>query len=282
MHYGEAILNQAFNLLENIDKTYNSYQQGSFFNQINTNAGSFTEVDATTIYLLKELKKVAELTNGVYDITTMPLIKLWRFYKNTTTEIPTKEQIKNTLNSVNYNYIEIEENKVKIANFQEIITGSFIKAYAVDCVIQLLKEHGITDAIINAGGSTIAALTDDTHPNWKINLPHPFDTNKQKATITLSNGCFSLSARNENYININGKKYGHILNAKTGYPSDNLQLGLISENAFIGDVLSTALFSVPPEEFIATAKKLAEHYLFKAYLIDGNEKFHDFNFNNAS
>lgn len=108
---------------------------------------------------------------------------------------PTLSEIKYCLQLVNYRNVIIQGNRVMIGKGQEIITGSFIKAYATDKVKKYLISKGIKDAIINAGGSTILALNDDCHKNWTINIPNPFSTENYDRSIPISNECFSLSGR---------------------------------------------------------------------------------------
>ena len=277
--FDECILEDGFALLENIDRLYNSYQPESYFSKINQNAGNWVEVDHTTIDLLQTLISVGEITNGAYDITAMPLIQLWGFYKNTPSTIPSASKIETTLKNVDYRQIVIAGNNVKIDEGQEIITGSFIKAFAVDMLVKQLKSNGVSDAIINAGGSTIYAINNNEHSNWNINIPDPYNKEEKLARIALSNTCFSLSAKAHNYITINGKEYGHIINALTGYPSANIQSGIKCTSAFLSDVLSTALFAVNENEYIKVIQQLQQKFEFQSYLIGESGVIKDIRFN---
>ena len=267
--FSDTLLDKAFAVFEAIDLTYNSYQPGSHFSEINKHAGHWVEVDDNVIKMLKTLIDVARYTGGAFDITAMPLIKLWGFYNNGTKKIPSMAEIQEAIGKTGYQNIEIKDNLVKIQKGQEIITGSFIKSFAVDKTIQLLKNEGITDCIINAGGSTIYAINNSIHTHWGVNIPSII-TEGQPIKIMLGNECFSLSARAHNYIEIKGKHYGHIINAATGHPSANQQCGVIADNAFIADVLSTALFSSSPENFNVLVEKLSCNFTFKAFLADDN------------
>lgn len=265
---GEQLLDDCFEIMENIDRTYNSYQPGSYFDKINRNTESWVEVDDLTTGILWTLKTVSDLTNGVYDVTSMPLLKLWGFYKQHGKKIPSETEIRQVLKQVNYNLISIEGNNVRIEKGQELITGSFIKAVAVDQVVRFLKNNGVRDAIINAGGSTIFAMNKEQEPHWYIRIPDPFGDEEQR--IRLDNTCFNLSGKTNNHILIDGKKYGHILNAEKGLPSDTEQVGIITDNAFIGDVLSTALFAVEKENFPLVVDKLQQHFSFDYYRLEHN------------
>lgn len=266
--FGETLLDDCFALMKEIDRRYNSYRPGSFFDRINRQAGDWVEVDEITLDLLQKLIQVSSLTNGAYDITSMPLIRLWGFYDDNPLSLPSDKSIREAVGRINYRHIEIRDNRVKIANDQEIITGSFIKAFAVDEVARKLKNEGVTDAIINAGGSTICALNDETHPTWKVNIPHPLRKGEQAEQKFLSNRCFNLSGKAHNYIEIRDKQYGHILNAKTGWPSETVQVGVFTDKAFLGDVLSTALFAVEPDELDHTVEQLKHHFEFDFFRVE--------------
>ncbi len=276
--YEESILDECFALMEKVDLTYNSYQKASSFDRINKNAGNWTDVDETTVFLLKQLENVSIGTEGRYDVTSMPLLRLWGFYRKEVYEIPKDEAICEVLKNVDYSKIQIRGKKVRIEEGQEIITGSFIKSYAVDQVISLLRKYGITDALINAGGSTFATLNNSMHQHWNVNLPDPVAADKKLARISLSTQFFSMSACISNFLEIKGKKYGHILNAVTGWPEENLQVGVLADSAFDADILSTALFCTPASQIQNSVKSLMENFNFSVYHIDQNREIYDSGF----
>jgi len=253
--------------MEEADLYYNSYRENSYISRINRNAGNFVEVDDETVRILRKVILLSSFFDGKYDITVMPLIRLWGFYENRNPRLPEPKELERIKPLVNYRNIEIEGNRVRIAPEQEIITGSFIKAYAVDKVLRRMKDIGITDALINAGGSTIACLNNKAHPYWKVNIRMP-ESNRLYRTIYLKNQCLSTSAQSSICIHINGRKYGHILNPLTGYPSTNKQLGVITDNCMTGDIVSTGLFNNTFEEFDKITDELSKHYTIGGYLVD--------------
>lgn len=272
IEFGEGLLDECFELFKLIDKKYNSYQEGSFFHQINKQAGEWVKVDRECTNMLRTILQVSQLTGGAYDITCMPLLKLWGFYRKENDLIPTSDQIKKCLKCVDYKTIFIKDDRIKINKGQEIVTGSFIKSYATDKVIELLKSKGVNDVIINAGGSTIVSLTDPSHTSWVVNIPNPFEEDEVLEKIVLSNQCFSLSGRSNSYLMIDGKRYGHILNCLTGYPSSTMQVGVLASSALIADILSTALCSLDKDEFAYTLKNLELKFDFSYFRIEENKK----------
>ena len=271
LQYGEILLHDCFDLLRTVDRTYNSYQQYSFFDLVNRNAGHWVDIDGDCHGMLETLLKVSAHTNGAYDISCMPLLRLWGFYRSQNQRTPTYSEIKDVLSKVGYRSIELEKERVRIPVGYELVTGSFIKSFAVDKLVQFLKSKGITDAVINAGGSTIFGLNDSSHKSWKVNIPDPMDKSITSSNqIVISNKCFSFSARTNNHIVIQGKEYGHIFNSAIGYPVPTLQVGVWSNTAFLGDVLSTAIFCTEQDKLPITLKRLKHNFQFDCYRIEEN------------
>lgn len=264
----ETLIDQCFELLKSIDDQYNSYSQDSYFDRINKKSGNWVEVDENTIWLLNELDKIKSVSNGIYNVAVMPLLRLWGFYQNGNCNLPHFDQIVLLTEQLKDNVVSIRDSQVKLNRGNELITGSFIKAYAVDQVVAFLKAQGVTDAIINAGGSTIYAMNDEDHPYWKINIPHPISEDKSWFQINLSNECFSLSGRKSSFITINDKQYSHIINASTGWPSSNYQVVTLTSSAFYGDVLSTALFANETDKKANENLKQAFKNELKYYVVD--------------
>lgn len=252
-------------VLEEADKKYNSYQPGSYIDQINRHAGHFVEVDGETVSLLKQVIALSDLFDGTYDITIMPLIRLWGFYKDSNRRVPTFEEIAAACSKVNYKQIEIRGNRVRIAPGQEIITGSFIKAYATDRLIQAMRQKGINHAIVNAGGSTIFAINPAGDP-WQVSVDAP-DTETALFTLNLDNAAYSTSSQSTAFVDINGKRYGHILNPKTGWPAKNRMTGILSESALIGDILTTGLFNETPENFLEKMRQINTRHPASGFLM---------------
>ena len=274
--YENKIFDELYSVLEEINKKYNSYSIYSYITKVNKNSGHFVEVDETTIEILETIKYYSEKLDGEYDITIMPLIKLWGFYKDKQDRTPSTDEIEKTKKLVNYKQIEINRDKkvVKIAKGQEIITGSFIKSFAVEKLVEKMKEKGITRAIINAGGSTIRALNDANQETWGVVVEDPNNIEKDLFDIEISNETFSTSAQTNTYVEIKGKKYGHIISPKTGFPSENKQIGIITKSGFIGDIISTGLYNQTPKMFLKIINELSKELEIEGFLMDKNDKIY--------
>ena len=293
--FENKVFDELFEILEDVNKNYNSYSKNSYIDKINKNNGKFVQVNEETVNLLEKVVHFSEIMNGEYDITIMPLIKLWGFYKENSDKIPENLEIKKIKKLVDYKKIIIDKKnlKVKIDKNQEIITGSFIKAYAIDKAIQKMKELKIDDAIINADGSSIAAIN-----GWGIIVENPepekkllknddgkiLKITKEKYEgndeyndlfeIEIKDLTYSTSNQVNTFLEIDGEKYGHIISPKTGFPAKNKQIGIITENAFFGDMISTGLYNQTPKNFHEIIKKLSKEIKIEGYLIDENGEIH--------
>lgn len=260
-------MDSLFGLLESVDKRYNSYQAGSFFDRINKNAGSFVTVDDETVRILRQAKKLSGFFDGRYAITVMPLVRLWGFYKDDVKRVPSEDELAQVLPLVNDGMIDIDGNRVRIAEGQEIVTGSFIKAYAVDRLVEKMREMKITDAIVNAGGSTMAAVNNAAHPSWQVGVDVP-GTDDPLFVTDIANGVYSTSAQGDSFVEIGGKRYGHILNPQTGYPSSNKMVGVVTESAMLGDMVSTGLFNESAAGFLEKMQLLQKDFSIEGFLMD--------------
>ena len=295
--YDDSIFDKLFGILENVDEKYNSYSENSYIDKINKNSGHFVKVNDETIEILSKIIHLSKIIGGEYDITIMPLIRLWGFYKQNPI-LPSLDKIKKVKRLVDYKKIIIDKkrNRVKIEKNQEIITGSFIKAYAIEKIVEEMKKIGIKDAIVNAGGSSIIAINE-----WGIIAENPEEereilrtekgmpikiTQNQYAgndeyndlfEIKIKNKSFSTSNQKNTYILINNEKYGHIISPKTGFPSQNKQVGVITENAFFGDIISTGMYNQTPEKFYEIMGKLSKEMEISGFLIDKDGEIFYFN-----
>ena len=267
--YDDSVFDDLFGILEEVNKRYNSYSENSYIDKINKNSGQFVKVDIETVEILRKVIHLSKIIGGEYDITIMPLIRLWGFYKQNPV-LPCFEKIKKVKRLVDYKKIIIDKkrNRVKI---------------------------GIKDAIVNAGGSSIIAIDE-----WGIIAENPEDEkevlrniNGMPVRITkyeysgngdndlfeikIKNMSYSTSNQKNTYLIINNEKYGHIISPKTGFPSQNKQVGVITENAFFGDIISTGLYNQTPEGFYEIMEKLSCEMEISGFLIDKSGKIHYFN-----
>ena len=294
--YNDSIFDDLFGILEDVNRKYNSYSENSYIDKINKNSGHFVKVDLQTIEILRKIIYLSKIIGGEYDITIMPLIRLWGFYKQNPV-LPYFEEIKKAKKLVDYKKIIVDRkrSRIKIGKNQEIITGSFIKAYAIEKMVNRMREMGIKDAVVNAGGSSIIAIDEwgiiaenpedekevlrnvNGMPTRITKYKHSGDKDNDLFEIKIKNMSYSTSNQKNTYLMINNEKYGHIISPKTGFPSQNKQVGVITKSAFFGDIISTGLYNQIPEGFYKIMERLSCEMEISGFLIDKFGKIHYFN-----
>lgn len=294
--YDDSIFDDLFGILEDVNRKYNSYSENSYIDKINKNSGHFVKVDLQTIEILRKIIYLSKIIGGEYDITIMPLIRLWGFYKQNPV-LPYFEEIKKAKKLVDYKKIIVDRkrSRIKIGKNQEIITGSFIKAYAIEKIVNRMREMGIEDAVVNAGGSSIIAIDEwgiiaenpedekevlrnvNGMPTRITKYKHSGDKDNDLFEIKIKNMSYSTSNQKNTYLMINNEKYGHIISPKTGFPSQNKQVGVITKSAFFRDVISTGLYNQTPEGFYKIMERLSCEMEISGFLIDKFGEIHYFN-----
>lgn len=271
------IVDDCFRLCDKYDQLLNKHNKKSEIYQINSHAPDYTKVSKETLEIIKDSNYYSKLSNGAFDITISPLVDLWDINNNP--HIPKKNKITNTLKYVNYNNVTLKNNSVKLSLQQQSIDlGGIAKGYVADRLKSLLKDKGITSAIINLGGN-ILTIEDKNKTPFQIGIKKPFGKNDAdySATIKITDKSVVTSGIYERYFKKNNKIYHHILNPKTGYPVENnlYSVTIISEKSEEGDALSTATFVMGLNQGMDLINTLENVYAvfitkdYKLHLSDG-------------
>jgi thiamine biosynthesis lipoprotein len=243
----------AFEELERIDDKYNTHKEGSVVYTINNNAGEYSKLDDEGLYLFHGVKDTYKLSHGKYDVTITPLMKAWGFFeKEGEVKIPTKRALEVAMAKVDFDNIEIKDYTLRLKTSKnEIDTGSFLKGYAIHRAKVILEENGIDSALISAISSIETLNTKPDGVNWKIGLQNPEDPTKIYHVVSLEDKSMGVSGDYQIFVEIDGKKYHHLIDKDTGYPvKDRKMVVVIGEDGFHTDMYSTAFFSMPIEDVI--------------------------------
>lgn len=229
-----------------LDGLLSKYKEGSEVSRLNK-AGKL-QVSPETFFIIKQSKEFYAKTEGAFDITVAPLVDLWGF-TNYKFRVPTKHSIEATLKLVGSDKIILHE----IDNLVEfnkpgvkIDLGAIAKGFTLDRAVEKLKENNVNSCLINAGGQ-VYALGDRFGKPWKVAVKNPHKEGVSE-TLELKNQSVSTSADYQQFFIKNNKRYGHILNPKTGYPAQARAFTVISNNATEADALSTAIFVLGEEK----------------------------------
>ena len=226
---GDDIINGAFSLCENLERTLSKTVTDSDVYKLNNTEG-FVSVSDGTLKTVERALYYSELSGGKFDITIAPVSALWDF-KNQV--IPSKDEISEALQNVDYHSIEIKNGEI-FSGTKQIDLGGIAKGYIADRATEYLKKNGAENALVNFGGN-ICMIGE-----YNIGIQKPFD-DSIIASISLKDKCVVTSGIYERYIESDGKIYHHILDPKTGYGVENelAAVTVIGKKALDCDALST-------------------------------------------
>jgi FAD:protein FMN transferase len=224
---------------------YSRFRPESLLSKINAAAGhEWVEVDAEMEGLLKLCDTLHFMTQGVLDPTALPLIKLWD-YKTATPRVPTPPELAAAHALVGWKKVERAPGKVFLPQpGMALDFGGFGKEYAVDVTAQIAAEHGITSALVDFGHDLRAVGTPPGRPAWHIGLEDPQKPGTSSSSIALVGKGIASSGDYIRGFTTAGKRYGHIIDPRTGWPVANgcTQATVIAGTCLQAGVLSTTAF----------------------------------------
>lgn len=252
----DAILNAAFEKLRELEVIFSPTKEDSELFKLNReDVGVPIHISQELRYIIEENLKMASLTNGKFNPCMGRLTKIWREKWHTPIEEaspPSPHEIAEALEYVDYNSIAIKEDSLVKTQPIEIDLGASAKGYATDCLEELLRQKGIESAIIDLGGNVKVLGSKWGSSSWKVGLKAPKRRSQGEVAgyVEVSDASIVSSGSYERCFEHNGVLYHHIISAQTGLPIDNELSGtsVISPNAMLADMLSTAIFILGVEE----------------------------------
>lgn len=247
------------NRIENLISSWNPRSQTS---QVNLSAGSRgVMVDAELFSLIQRAQTISALTDGAFDITFAAIDPIWAFDGQEKT-MPEETVLKASIAKIGYSKIQLDSGSNKVylpIEGMKIGFGAIGKGYAADRVKKLLKSYGVTSGVINASGDIAAWGAQPDGTPWQIGLVNPMKENKVFAWFPIKDSAVVTSGDYKKYVMIDGERYGHILNPKTGIPSKGLvSVTVFAPKAEMADGLATALFVMGHETGIHLVNQLPE------------------------
>lgn len=245
----KAALQEAEDMMSALEKKWSVTEEDSEIYRVNHGGGQPIELSDDTAEIVEYALDMAEETDGALDPTIYPILTAWGF---TTQEnrIPKDAEIKEILRKIGYEQVAIDGNQIRIPKDMELDLGAVGKGYAGDMVIRLLKERGISSAILDLGGNiqTIGSKPDGS--DWRLGIRNPFGEGSI-GVLSVSDCAVVTSGNYERYfIGGDGTEYGHIIDPDTGYPVDNelASVTIIAEEGKLADALSTSMIVKGLEE----------------------------------
>ncbi|MBX2841596.1 MAG: FAD:protein FMN transferase [Flammeovirgaceae bacterium] len=247
--------------IKRIENLISSWKENSQTSLINKNAGiQQVQVDRELFELIRRAGKVSELTNGAFDLTFGSIDdQLWHFDTNMKS-LPDSAIASESVKLINYRNIFLDENNVSVFlknKGMKIGFGAIGKGYAAEKVKSILIKNGVRSGIVNAGGDLIAWGNQPDGKPWTIGIANPNLKVQAFSWLNISNKAVVTSGNYEKFVEIEGKRYSHIINPKTGFPVTRLKsVTIITTNAELADALATAVFIMGEEKGLELINQL--------------------------
>lgn len=257
---GRAAMVAAWAEIDRLEAMISSWKPDSETSQINREAGiQPVAVSAELFNLVRRALKVSTLTGGAFDISFGGVGRLWDFRADPP-RLPDKDVIRAALHLIDYQKIKLDPERSTIflqGKGMAIGFGAIGKGYAANRALHVLRELGMRDGLVNAGGDLVATGRQEDGEPWSIGIADPREREHIFAYLALSEQAVVTSGDYERFIIIDGKRYSHIINPKTGYPVENPRsVTIICPDAELADALATAVSVMGPKKGMALVNRL--------------------------
>jgi FAD:protein FMN transferase len=262
--------------IKRIEKLFTTFADDSQTNQINKQAGiSEVVVDKEVFDLIERSLKISSITDGAFDITYGSLDKrLWNFDK-TMTALPDDDTAKGMVKLINYKNVILDKENCTVMLKEKgmrIGFGGIGKGYAAEMAKALLQKEGVQAGIVNAAGDLTTWGFQANGKPWTIGIANPDNAHLPFSYINVTNMAVATSGNYEKFVKINGKKYSHTINPKTGLPVTGIKsVTIISPNAEIADAMATPVTIMGIEAGLNLINQI--QYL-SCIIIDDNNKIY--------
>ncbi len=258
---GHRAILAAYDEIGRIEKLISEWDPNSQTSAINANAGiKPVVVDLELFQLIRRSVKVSEITDGAFDISFAAIDKHWKFDMSMTA-LPDSAQLKKSVAKINYRNIILNEAEHSVFLKEEgmkIGFGGIGQGYAVNMARKLMISMGIDDGMVNSSGDIVAWGNGVNGRPWRIGIADP---NKEKpyiAYLEIKEMAVVTSGDYERYSVIDGVRYAHIIDPKTGYPCRGLKsVTIVCADVEIADALATGVFVLGQEKGLALIEKMA-------------------------
>ena len=259
-----AILDEAFDEVDRIDRLMSHYKADSALSAINRDAARGpVKVNDELFDFIAEAMRYQRDSGGAFDITVGPLMKSWGFFDGEG-RVPSNAELADVRSRVGSAHVVLEAASRTIAFDRpgvELDLGGIAKGYAVDRVVRVLRQRRIDAALISAGGSTIYGLgAPPGRDAWDVAIQDPINQRRIALDVRLKDRALSVSGSAEKSFEAGGVIYSHIMDPRTGRPVQGvLSVAVLAKSGTAGDALDNALFVLGPEDsrtYLATMSEV--------------------------
>ena len=247
----DSAIDMAFDEISRVEGVFSAYRDESEISRINRlRQGEPLRISAEAFSLIEESLYYSARTEGAFDITVGPLVKLWSQARSAGRE-PAEDEIKAAMAKVGYKNVFLDRMASSITlgkSDMALDMGGVAKGYAADRAVKVLRDNGIKDAIVDCGGDIFCIGQRQPGRPWKVGVRHPRKKGGLLMEIELKDKAIDTSGDYEKFFMLNGRRYSHIIDPRTGYPADEgaISATVVSDKGSVADILATALCVLGP------------------------------------
>jgi thiamine biosynthesis lipoprotein len=238
-------------VLHHVDSLMSNWTQSSEVARINREAGKAPAiVEPEVAAVIGAALETSRESDGAFDITVEPLVRLWGFLDGTP-HVPSQKDIDRTLQRVGSDKLSFNP-ATRTIRFSRpdvrIDLGGIAKGYGADQVAVALRAGGTTDALVDLSGNMVAIGNAATHAGWNVGIRDPAGVYAMLGKITLHDDAVATSGDYEQFVDEGGRRHGHIIDPRTGWSARGLSsVTIVAANAMTADAWATALFVLGPK-----------------------------------
>ncbi len=257
----DSLIDDTFDQMQQLENTLSMHVEGSDIDRLNKSAGKEpVQVSDLTYRVLKDSLFFSGKTDGLFDITTGPLIDLWAI-DPPDGHYPSQAELDATLPLIDYHKINFsDDNRIELADKGMILNlGAIAKGTIADELKTYLMSRGVTSALINLGGNVLALGSKPDGSSFIIGIQDPNSARGEYLlSIKIDDESVVSSGDYERYFEYEGKIYHHILNPKTGFPAETniKQVTIVTANSQKADGLSTSVLLLGVQKGIQLVESL--------------------------
>lgn len=253
-----AAAHSSFERIEILDSLFSDYKENSELSRLSSRSGTgrFIKVSAPLFEVLNKAQILAKQTGGAFDVTVGPYVKLWReMWSDEKPRLPDKTILGKVSQSVGYQHIKLDRSSLSVFLGQPnmlLDLGGIAKGYAADEALRILREFGIHSALVDAGGDITVGNAPPGEEGWRVSIPiYSKQGGLEYMTLRLANRAVATSGDLFRHIEIEGKRYSHIIDPHTGLGLTNRSsVTIVAPDGITADSYASAVSVMGPHDGI--------------------------------
>jgi len=268
-------IDEAVGEIKRIEKLISSWDQNSETSLVNRSAGIKAEKVSIELFeLIERAIALSRLTDGAFDISYASMDRIWKF-DGSMEVMPSEQVVQESVHLVGYENIELNKEQKTVflkEKGMKIGFGGIGKGYAADRAKELLMKKGVVAGIINASGDMNTWGKQPSGKDWEVAITNPLDKQKAFGLLPIKQGAVVTSGNYEKYVSFEGKRYSHIIDPRSGYPSSGIiSVTVFANSAELADALATSVFVMGMEAGINRINQLPK---IECIIIDEKGRIH--------